>query len=121
MNDNFIRERIFELIDASDISASHLCEELHLNKGYFADVRREKQGVPYDILVRICDYFGISLSTFFDREYSLKDSYREINILCQKIPDDQLESVIIPILKKFAEHSPVNASYGTSGDHSALK
>ena len=55
MNENYIRERIFELIDASDISASHLCEELHLNKGYFADVRREKQGVPYDILVRICE------------------------------------------------------------------
>lgn len=43
MNENYIRERIFELIDASDISASHLCEELHLNKGYFADVRRENR------------------------------------------------------------------------------
>lgn len=122
MNENYIRERIFELIDASDISASHLCEELHLNKGYFADVRREKQDVPYDILVRICDYFGISLSTFFDREYSLKDSYREINILCQKIPEDQLETVIIPILKKFAEQTAsTTVSHDSSTEHPESK
>lgn len=102
MNDNYIRERLFELIENSDISAAKLSEELHLNKGYFADVRREKQSVPYDVLTRICDYFEISLSTFFDKDYSLKDSYREINLLCQEIPEDQLESVIIPILKQFA-------------------
>lgn len=102
MNDNYIRERLFELIENSDISAAKLSEELHLNKGYFADVRREKQSVPYDVLTRICDYFEISLSTFFDKDYSLKDSYREINLLCQEIPEDQLEAVIIPILKQFA-------------------
>lgn len=103
MNDNYIRERLFELIENSDITAAKLSEELHLNKGYFADVRREKQSVPYDVLTRICDYFQISLSTFFDKDYSLNDSYREINLLCQDIPQDQLETVIIPILKKFAE------------------
>lgn len=103
MNDNYIRERLFELIENSDITAAKLSEELHLNKGYFADVRREKQSVPYDVLTRICDYFQISLSTFFDKDYSLNDSFREINLLCQNIPQDQLETVIIPILKKFAE------------------
>lgn len=102
-NDNYVRERLFELIDNSNISASKLSEEPHLNKGYFADVRREKQSVPYDVLARICDYYGISLSDFFDREYSLKDTYREVNLLCQRIPDDQLQNVIIPILKRFAE------------------
>lgn len=105
MNDNYIRERLFELIEHSNISAAKLSEELHLNKGYFADVRREKQSVPYDVLARICDYFGISLSTFFDKEFSLDSSYREINLLCQRIPQDQLESVIIPILKQFAKQT----------------
>lgn len=103
MNDNYIRKRLFELIENSGISASRLSEELNLNKGYFADVRRERQSVPYDVLSRICDYFHISLSTFFDEDYSLESSYREVNLLCQKIPQDQLETVIIPILKKFAE------------------
>lgn len=42
-NDSFIRKRLFELIDNSDITPTRLSEELHLNKGYFADVRREKQ------------------------------------------------------------------------------
>ena len=98
-------ERLFELIDNSDISATRLSEELHLNKGYFADVRREKQSVPYDVLARVCDYFQISLSSFFDKDYSLNNSYREINLLCQSIPQDQLETVIIPILKKFAKQT----------------
>lgn len=103
MNDNYIRKRLFELIENSGIPASKLSEELNLNKGYFADVRRERQSVPYDVLSRICDYFHISLSTFFDKDYSLDNSYREVNLLCQEIPKDQLETVIIPILKKFAE------------------
>lgn len=34
MNDNYIRERLFELIENSDITAAKLSEELHLNKGY---------------------------------------------------------------------------------------
>lgn len=110
MNDNYIRERLFELIENSDISAAKLSEELHLNKGYFADVRREKQSVPYDVLTRICDYFEISLSTFFDKDYSLDNSYREINLLCQRIPQDQLETVIIPILKQFAQKTGLEPS-----------
>lgn len=102
-NDNFIRKRLFELIDNSNISATRLSEELHLNKGYFADVRREKQSVPYDILSRVCDFYKITLSDFFDPDYSLKDTYREVNLLCQQIPEDQLKNIIIPILKQFAE------------------
>ncbi len=102
-SENFIRIRLFELIDNSNISATKLSEELHLNKGYFADVRREKQSVPYDILSQVCNYYGITLSDFFDRDYSLKDTHREVNLLCQRIPEDQLKNVIIPILKRFAE------------------
>lgn len=105
MNDTYIRERLFELIESSDISASKLSEELHLNKGYFADVRRERQSVPYDVLARICDYYGITLSQFFDRDYSLNNTYREVNLLCQKIPEDQIRTVIIPILKQFARQT----------------
>lgn len=102
-NENFIRVRLFELIDNSNISPTRLSEELHLNKGYFADVRRGKQSVPYDILSQVCSYYGTTLSDFFDPDYSLKNTHREINLLCQKIPEDQLKNVIIPILKRFAE------------------
>ena len=102
MNDNYIRLRICELIDNSNITPAKLSEELNLNKGYFADVRRGKQSVPYDVLSRLCDYFGVTLSEFFDENYSLKPMYREINLLCQQIPDYQIETVIIPILKRFA-------------------
>lgn len=102
-HDKYIRERLFELIENSHISPTRLSEELHLNKGYFTDVRRGKQSVPYDILARICEYYQITLSDFFDRDYSLKTTHREVNLLCQQIPEDQLETVIIPILKRFAE------------------
>lgn len=105
MNDTYIRERIFELIENSNTPATRLSEELHLNKGYFADVRREKQSVPYDVLSRICDYFGITLSEFFDRNYSLNETYREVSILCQQIPEDQVRDVIIPVLKRFANQN----------------
>lgn len=104
-SENYIRERLFELIDNSDISPAKLSEELHLNKGYFADVKRKKQGVPYDILSQVCHYYGITVSDFFDRDYSLKDTHRTINLLCQRIPEDQLQTVIIPILKRFAENT----------------
>lgn len=103
MNDSFIRERLFELIENTGMSPAKLSEELHLNKGYFADVRREKQSVPYDVLSRTCEYCGITLSEFFDPDYSLKSTYREVNLLCQKIPEDQIQTVIIPILKQFAK------------------
>lgn len=102
-NDSFIRKRLFELIDNSDITPTRLSEELHLNKGYFADVRREKQSVPYDVLSQVCDYFHITLSEFFDPDYSLRNTHREINLLCQQVPEDQLKNIIIPILKLFAE------------------
>lgn len=103
MNDAYIRKRLFELIDNSSISATKLSEELNLNKGYLGDVRRHRQSVPYDVLASICDFYHITLSEFFDPDYSLKEPYREINLLCQSIPEDQIQTVIIPILKKFAQ------------------
>ncbi len=102
-NDSFIRKRLFELIDNSDITPTRLSEELHLNKGYFADVRREKQSVPYDVLSQVCDYFHITLSEFFDPDYSLRNTHREISLLCQQVSEDRLKNIIIPILKLFAE------------------
>lgn len=102
-NDSFIRKRLFELIDNSDIMPTRLSEELHLNKGYFADVRREKQSVPYDVLSQVCDYFHITLSEFFDPDYSLRNTHREISLLCQQVSEDRLKNIIIPILKLFAE------------------
>lgn len=104
-NDNYIRKRLLELIDNSNISATRLSEELHLNKGYFADVRREKQSVPYDVLSQVCDFYNITLSDFFDPDYSLKNTYREVNLLCQQIPEEQLKNVILPILKQFAKNA----------------
>ncbi len=110
MNDQYIRERIFELIEDANISPAKLSEELHLNKGYFADVRREKQSVPYDVLSQVCEYFHITLSEFFDNDYSLNETYREVNLLCQKIPEDQIKTVIIPILKQFATQTALTGS-----------
>ncbi len=100
---DFIRKRLFELMEDSGISPSRLSEELHLNKGYFADVRRGKQSVPYKILVPICELFHITLSEFFDPDYSLKGIYREVNLLCQKIPEFQIQNIIIPILENFSK------------------
>ncbi len=100
---DFIRNRLLDLIEDSGFSPSRLSEDLHLNKGYFADVRRGKQSVPYDILALICKLFQITLSEFFDPDYSLRGIHREVNLLCQKIPDDQLQNIIIPILERFAE------------------
>lgn len=102
---DFIRNRLLELIEDSGFSPSRLSEELHLNKGYFADVRRGKQSVPYDILALICEHYHITLSEFFDPDYSLRGIHREVNLLCQKIPDHQIQNIIIPILKRFAEET----------------
>lgn len=102
-NDNFIKTRLFELIDNSGITPTKLSEELHLNKGYFADVRREKQSVPYDVLSQVCDYFHITLAEFFDPDYPLNSTQREVSLLCQQVSEDRLKNIIIPILKLFAE------------------
>lgn len=98
----FVRKRLTELIDASGIPPSRLSEMLYLNPGYFSDVRRGKQIVSYDVLSQVCDYFHITLSEFFDPDYSLKRIYREVNLLCQGIPEDQIQEVILPVLKHFA-------------------
>lgn len=100
---DFIRKRLFELIDDSGISPSRLSEKLYLNKGYFTDVRRGKQSVPYEVLALVCDHFHITLSEFFNPDYSLKRIHLEVNLLCQRIPENQIQNVIIPILQRFAE------------------
>lgn len=68
--DNFIRRRIDELRLKKNISESKLSELIGYNRSYITQITNGPNMPTFTALEAICDYFEITLSQFFDSQYS---------------------------------------------------
>ena len=68
MDECFIRDRIDELRRARGVSEARMSLDIGRTKSYIQNIRCGKSNPSLEALTDICDYFGITLGEFFDRE-----------------------------------------------------
>lgn len=63
-----IGEKLKELRKSKGITAEVLCTELGISSGSYRNYERNDRNPPYDVLLKIADYYKVSLDYLFDRE-----------------------------------------------------
>lgn len=65
---HFVRRRIAELCKKQRVRESHLSEFLGRNKTYIYNITSGRNALPLTELLKICEFFSISVKDFFDEE-----------------------------------------------------
>ena len=82
---DFIAKRIQRLRDALGVSARDMSLSLGQNTGYINKIETKQAKPSIEGLIYICEYFNISLSSFFDEDtehpLKVKELLEEVNRL----------------------------------------
>lgn len=88
MEKDFIRNRVYQIRSANKISARSLSLELGMSSEYINQLESGRLTPSLDFLISFCDYFNLTLSSFFDTEikYSIetKQIIKELNKLTKE-------------------------------------
>lgn len=102
MDEKFVRDRITQLRLQKGVSEYTMSYELGHSRGYIYNFSSGKALPPLKELFAICDYFGITVSQFFDENENApcvaNEIARELKSLDEK--DILLIAEIIKRLKK---------------------
>ncbi len=107
MKKNYIGERITSLRMEKNISEYTLGKNIGKCNSYINKISSGIMNPSIDTLSAICDYFGISLSQFFDKETpELSLTALRIISLLPKLTEEQLQILLSVITSmRIEEHS----------------
>lgn len=102
---NTIGNRIKELRELNNISANKLATFLEIDPSTISKVENGVSKPSLDLLVKICEYFQISMSDFFDdgiNTTTLPNEIKELLYNSKNLTSEQLEAVnnLIKAFKK---------------------
>lgn len=98
MNDvTFVAKRITELRLSKNISSRKLSLDLGLSNSYITQIENGNKLPSLDNLFKICNYFGISISDFFNSS-SITPEIRNLLDTIRDLSPEQLE-----LLSKFIQ------------------
>ncbi|MEK4669006.1 helix-turn-helix domain-containing protein [Niallia sp. FSL R7-0271] len=95
-----IGNRIRTLRKENNITSVELAQRIQISQPYLSKLEQGKQPISVDILIDICQVFGITLEQFFSQKTSFTDmiSLNKVMKAAGKLNDEELEA-----LHKFLE------------------
>lgn len=93
MNKEFIRNRIYSIRNANNISARNLSLELGMSSEYVNQLEGGRLNPSIDFLVNFCNYFNLSLSDFFDTKTNYPTKLKELIAELNKLNDEELDLI----------------------------
>lgn len=93
---NRIGERIRELREINNISANKLAISLDIDPSNISKIENGVSTPSLDLLMRICDFFKISMSDFFSDGINtevLSDDTKELLYNSKKLTSEQIEAI----------------------------
>lgn len=113
MEKDFIRNRVYYIRNANKISARKLSIELGMSTEYVNQLESGRLTPSIDFLIAFCDYFKISLSSFFDENIKYpvetKNIINELNKLSPE-ETDNVYSLLLMINKNVSANSNCNGA-----------
>ncbi|MBD5143827.1 MAG: helix-turn-helix domain-containing protein [Ruminococcus sp.] len=70
-----IGEKLRELRNAKGITADVLCKELNITVGSYRNYERNDRNPPYETLIKIADYYNVTLDYLLGREPKKEKPY----------------------------------------------
>jgi transcriptional regulator with XRE-family HTH domain len=93
---NKIGDRIKELRELNNISANKLAISLGIDPSNISKIENDASKPSLDLLMKICDYFKISLSEFFSDGINteiLSDDIKKLLYNSKNLTSDQIEAI----------------------------
>ena len=90
MDENFIRERITQLRLKKGISEYQMSYDLGHSRGYVYNISSGKSLPPMSEFLRICEYFNLTPSQFFDESLENPSLLQSVIDELRKLNDDDL-------------------------------
>lgn len=94
MDEHFIAERITALRLKKNVSEYRMSLELGQSKSYVQGITSGKAYPSIKQLYNICDYFGITLSEFFDEETDDPQRMHTVLTLAKQLSHEDLNRII---------------------------
>lgn len=86
----YVLERITELrLSRPGLTESQLSKDLGHKAGYLGTMNAEQKMVSFRTLLRVCDYFQITLEDFFSKAYKGKASVEYLADRLEVLLDDE--------------------------------
>ena len=102
MNTEFIRNRITQLRLQKGISEYQMSYELGHSKSYIYNISSGKSLPPMEEFLKICSYFNITPSQFFDESLETPALLQSATEGLKKLSDDDL-LLIINMIRRLAK------------------
>ena len=67
---NIVSENLKNFRDSSDYSQLDLAQFLGIERGAYANYESGSREMPYELVLKICELYGISISSLFEEDYS---------------------------------------------------
>ncbi len=94
MTKEYIRNRIANIRISKNISARKLSLELGMSSEYVNQVENGRLTPSLDFILNFCDYFGLSVSEFFNQTNVFPLEYKELLSELNKLTPDELSQII---------------------------
>ena len=102
MNEKDIALRLSQLREKKDVSARDMSLSIGQNPSYINNIETGKTKPSLDGIILICEYFGMTLSEFFDIDSSYSLKMNSIITDLKKLDDQQLDAIEV-IIKGMAK------------------
>lgn len=67
---NVVSENLKRFRDASEYNQSHVAVFLEIERGAYANYESGLREMPYNLIVKVCELYGISISSLFEEDFS---------------------------------------------------
>lgn len=94
LDDKFVAERVGYFLNRKGVSAREVSLTLGQSTSYINKIANGKALPSLKMLIYICEYFGITLSEFFDDSNVYPDQLHELLEEGKKLSPEALEQII---------------------------
>lgn len=91
---NFVANRVRTLREAKGIAAHTMSLDLGQNNSYINKIENQKAKPSLEGLFYICEYFGITLSEFFDNDTNAPDMVHELIETSKSLEQESMQLLI---------------------------
>lgn len=100
MNLSFIGNRINQLRTNSNMTMAQLADVIDSSSGYISDLEKSKRMPSFELLLKICQAFNITLSEFFNdgtEPIALTPELKELLKSARNLSPSQIEALKVLI------------------------
>jgi len=88
-----IGQKIKDLRKQFNITVTELANTVGISQSYLTQIENGQKMIPVDILIKICNTFGYTLSEFFDDQKEINTNLKKLLISAEKLNNDQIAAL----------------------------